>query len=65
MWLESTTVEDRNRVLERITATLDDCVDPIVIIENYLVKGLFSKDIFTKSPLETIELLNEVIKDLE
>ncbi len=65
VWLESTTVEDRNRVLERITATLDDCVDPIVIIENYLVKGLFSKDIFTKSPLETIELLNEVIKDLE
>ena len=36
----------------------------MVIIEDYLIRGLFSKDTFTKSASETIELLNAIISSI-
>ena len=63
-WLQETNNVDRNFVYESIAKSIDDCEDPMVIIEDYLIRGLFSKDAFTKNPLETIELLNQTILDI-
>lgn len=60
-WMASTDIASKNHIFESITNTLSDCDDPIVTIENYQIKGIFSKDIFTKNPHETIALMNNVI----
>ena len=60
-WLKETSQDDKNMVYESLAKSIDDCEDPIVIIEDYKIIGLFSKDTFTKSASETIELLNQII----
>ena len=60
-WLKETDKDDRNDVYKILAELLDDCEDPMVIIEDYTIRGLFSKDNFTKNPTETIEKLNEII----
>ena len=61
IWLKETSQDDKNFIYEEIAKSLPDCEDPMVIIEDYKIIGLFSKETFTKNPLETIELLNQVI----
>lgn len=63
-WLTNTEKEDKNRVFEYLATQLDDCDDPIVSIENYTVKGVFSKDVFTSNASETINLLNTIIEEM-
>ena len=60
-WLKITSLLDKKEVFEMIAADLDDCDDTIVNIDNYRVVGAFSNDVFTKNPIETIEMLNELI----
>lgn len=61
VWLAETSREDKNMIYEQLTQSLDDCDDPMVIIEDYLVRGVFSKDSFTRNPIETITILNTLI----
>jgi len=60
-WLKETDQEVRNDIYKILADSLDDCEDPMVTIEDYTLRGLFSKDNFSKNPQETIDLLNEVI----
>lgn len=63
-WLSNTDPDDRNRVFECLASQLDDCDDPIVSIENYIIKGVFSKDTFTNNASETINMINAIIEEL-
>ena len=64
-WLKETADNDKQMIYETIAQSIDDCEDPMVNIDDYLIRGLFSKDTFTKNPLETIELLNQTILDID
>lgn len=61
VWLAATSQEDKNMIYEQLAQTIDSCDDPMVIIEDYLVRGVFSKDSFTRNPIETITMLNTLI----
>jgi len=60
-WLKETTKEDMNALYEILATSIDDCQDPLVHIDNYKITGLFTQEVFTKNPIETIALLNDVI----
>ena len=64
IWLKETEQTDKNFIYESIANSIDECEDPMVIIEDYLIRGLFSKDAFTKNASETIDLLNKSIKNV-
>jgi len=63
-WLKETYQEVRNDIYKILAESLDDCEDPMAVIEDYRIVGLFTKEVFTKTPKETIDLLNEVILTL-
>ena len=64
IWLKETSENDKQLIYENIAKSIEDCEDPIIVIEDYKILGLFSKYAFTKNPLETIELLNQTILDI-
>ena len=64
-WLKETSNTDKNFIYETIAKSIEDCEDPMIVIEDYKILGLFSKYAFTKNPLETIELLNQTISSIE
>ena len=63
--MKETSENDKNFIYETIAKYIDDCEDPMIVIEDYKILGLFSKYAFTKNPLETIELLNQTISNIE
>jgi len=63
-WLKETDQEERNDIYRILAENLDNCEDPMIVIEDYKLIGLFSKDAFTKNPSETIEKLNWIIEAL-
>lgn len=64
VWLKETPQVAQNEVFKLIARSLDECDDISVYVEDYKVIGLFSKDTFTKNPLETIELLNNIVDSI-
>jgi len=64
-WLKDTTINDQNELFEIIAQSIENCEDPMVSIEDYKIIGVFSKDAFTKNPIETIELLNNIIANMD
>jgi hypothetical protein len=60
-WMKETSHDDKNSIFESLASYLDDCNDPIVYIDDYKIVGVFSKEIFSKNPTETITLMNEVL----
>ena len=64
-WLRSTSTENQNMIYTQLASHLPDCEDPVVVIDDYLIRGVFSKDAFTKNPIETIALMNQIIQDTE
>lgn len=60
-WLKETSQQDKQMVYERLASSFDDCDDPMVVIDSYKIVGLFSKDSFTKNPIETIAMMNEAV----
>lgn len=64
VWLNNTDNQTKNEFFEELAKNLDGCDDPTVVIEDYKVVGLFSKDTFTKNPQETVELLNGLISQI-
>jgi plasmid replication initiation protein len=63
IWLQETDEEDKKEIYQLLAEMIDGCDDPMVIIDNYVIKGIFTKDSFTTNASETIELLNSVIKE--
>ena len=63
-WLKETDKDDRNELYKIIADSLDDCDDPMVIIEDYRIIGIFTKEGFTKNASETMDLMNQVIEAL-
>ncbi len=63
-WLAHTDKQTVKEFFEEMAKNLDGCDDPTVVIEDYKVVGLFSKDTFTKNPQETVELLNGLISQI-
>jgi len=63
-WLKETDTDDRNDIYKILANILDECDDPMVVIEDYRIVGLFTKEVFTKSPKETIDKLNYIIKEM-
>lgn len=63
-WLKETDKEDQKKIYEMIANEISECDDPMAIIDDYQIKGIFSKETFTKNALETIEILNSVISKL-
>ena len=63
IWMKDTEKEDQNALFELLAQSFDNCEDPIVSIEDYLIRGVFSKDAFSRNPVETIELLNGIISE--
>jgi len=64
-WLKETDKNDQNELFEKMASLIKECDDPIVSIEDYKIIGVFSKEVFTKNPSETIETLNSIISVLE
>lgn len=64
-WLKETEKDDKNKLYEILADNLDNCEDPMVIIEDYRIIGLFTKDLFTKSAQETLDKLNWIIDELK
>lgn len=67
-WEKETHDDPKNRTYRYLAEILEDCdenEDRSVIIENYKLVGVFSKDAFTRNPQETVELLNKVIPIIE
>ena len=65
IWMKETSENDKQMIYENIAKSIEDCEDPIIVIEDYKILGLFTKYVFTKNPLETIELLNQTISNIE
>jgi hypothetical protein len=63
-WLKDTDAKLRNDFFMEVASSLDDCEDPSIMIVDYRIVGCFSQESFTKNPLETMTLLNEVIASL-
>jgi len=63
-WLKETDQETQNDIYKILADSLDECDDPMIIIEEYRIVGLFTKETFTKNPKETIDKLNEIIAAL-
>ena len=57
-WLDSTDKKDQIELFEYLAGTIEGCDDPSVVIDDYKVIGLFSRDAFTRNPTETIEMMN-------
>ena len=62
-WLRETDTQQKNQIFMQLASQLPDCEDPTVIIDNYKLIGVFSKDVFTKNPTETIALMNQIIQE--
>jgi plasmid replication initiation protein len=62
-WIKETDAEDKKEIYQLLATTLEGCDDPMVIIDNYKIIGVFSKDAYTRNPQETIEQLNSIIKE--
>lgn len=60
-WVKETSHDDKNSIFESLASHLNDCNDPVVYIDDYKIVGVFSKEIFTKNPTETITMMNEVL----
>lgn len=60
-WIKETSQDEKNEIYKILADSIIDCEDPMVIIEDYHIVGLFSKDILTKNPQETVKLLNSII----
>lgn len=63
-WLNDTDHDFKNDVYETMVQFYDKCDDPAIVIEDYKLVGLYSKDIFTRNPEETIEQLNTVLTEV-
>ena len=63
-WLKETDQEEQNDIYKILADNLDNCEDPMVIMEDYKIIGIFSKDSFTRNPIESIEKLNWAIDEL-
>jgi uncharacterized protein related to proFAR isomerase len=64
LWMKETEINARNDFFMKVAKHISDCEDPSVMIVDYRIVGCFSNEIFTKNPLETMTLLNEVIASL-
>lgn len=63
-WLKETNQNDKNQIYKCLADSLNACDDPMVVIEDYRIIGLFTKEAFTKNAAETINLMNQVIDSL-
>lgn len=61
-WLNTNDQDTKTEVYEHLAKTIDDCDDPSVVIDDYKIIGLFSRDAFTRNPTETIVMMNEAIE---
>ena len=64
-WLNAHDDTEKNHIFEILASNLAGCDDPIVCIDDYIVRGVFTKDSFTKNATETIELLNGIIQSID
>lgn len=64
VWMKETEKSDKNKLFKKLANSIDNCDDPVVSIEDYIIKGVYTKDSFTKTPQETIELLNNIIAEM-
>ena len=64
-WLRETEQENKNMIFEYLASSIPDCEDPMVVIDNYKIIGVFSKDAFTKNPTETIAMMNTAVTATE
>jgi len=64
-WLDETSKEDKAIIYETVAANIPECDDPIVVIDEYIIKGVFSRNAFTRTPQETVKYLNSAIKSSE
>ena len=61
-WLRETDQHQKNSIFQQLASSIEDCDDPTVIIDDYLIRGVFSKSVFSKNAAETIEMMNTVIQ---
>lgn len=65
-WLNDTPQQNQNEIFKILANKIPCCEDLSVFIDkDYLIKGLFSQDILTKSASDTISVLNTVIDELQ
>lgn len=64
VWLNENDDNTKNELFELLATYIDNCDDPIVSIDDYIIKGVFTNEHFTNSPQETINLLNNIIIEL-
>jgi len=64
VWLKETPQDIKNMIFEQLATEMDDCYDRTVFIKDYLIYGIFSNEIFTKSAKETLSLVNSIINSM-
>jgi plasmid replication initiation protein len=64
-WLKNTHKDVRNEIYELLAKTMDDCDEQFIYIDGYLIRGVFSNDAYTKNPMETIELMNNLLSSID
>ena len=62
-WIKETPQEVKNEIFLNLARSLEDCEDVSVYIKDYLICGISTNELFTKSAKETIELMNKVVND--
>jgi plasmid replication initiation protein len=63
-WLKNTPQDDKNNIYAMLAKTLDDCDEQFIYIDGYLIRGVFSNDSYTRNPMETISVMNELINQI-
>jgi len=63
-WLNETTQDVKNAIFENLANSLG-CNEHTVYIKDYLICGIFSNDLFTKSAKESLEKINVSIRQLD
>lgn len=62
-WLKETTQSAQNEIYKLLASSIDECEDISVYIKDYLICGILTNELFTKSAKETIDALNAVIDE--
>ena len=60
-WIIKTDEEDQQAIFKLIPQLIDTGIDPTVYLDNYIIKGIFTNNIFTMNAIDSVNILNDAI----
>lgn len=64
-WIKETNFDHKKNVYDKIVEYYNNIYDPVIIIDQYVIKGLCTGDVYTRNAIETLDILEKVRRDLD